>query len=177
MVKRRSKLANPSKPYLGFALVERLNIASIAGLSVAVTGFLWLNRLLPLDMAQRAAWEVHGFFIVWAGTLLWSCLRPTKRAWLELLWLATALLAALPILNIFLTDRHLLVSLQNGDWLFASVDLSLWAFAALHAYMARRVSRHKPKGKHVAKAPPAKTAPKATPDNTTSLSGTQGDTA
>lgn len=176
-VKRRSKLADPGKPYFGFALVERLNIASIAGLSVAVTGFLWLNRLLPLDMAQRAAWEVHGFFIIWAGTLLWSCLRPAKRAWQELLWLATAVLAALPILNMFLTDRHLLASLQNGDWLFASFDLSLWVFAVLHAYMARHVTRHKPKGKNTAKAPPAKAAPKAKPGSAVSLPGTQGDAA
>ncbi len=176
-VKRRSKLADPGKPYFGFALVERLNIASIAGLSVAVTGFLWLNRLLPLDMAQRAAWEVHGFFIIWAGTLLWACLRPAKRAWQELLWLATAVLAALPILNMFLTDRHLLASLQNGDWLFASFDLSLWVFAVLHAYMARRVTRHKPKGKNTAKAPPAKAAPKAKPGSAVPLSGTQGDAA
>lgn len=176
-VKRRSKLADPDKPYFGFALVERLNIASIAGLSVAVTGFLWLNRLLPLDMAQRAAWEVHGFFIIWAGTLLWACLRPAKRAWQELLWLATAVLAALPILNMFLTDRHLLASLQNGDWLFASFDLSLWVFAVLHAYMARRVTRHKPKGKNTAKAPPAKAAPKAKPGSAVPLSGTQGDAA
>ncbi|MBX6964187.1 PepSY domain-containing protein [Alcaligenes faecalis] len=176
-VKRRSKLADPGKPYFGFALVERLNIASIAGLSVAVTGFLWLNRLLPLDMAQRAVWEVHGFFIIWAGTLLWACLRPAKRAWQELLWLATALLAALPILNMFLTDRHLLASLQNGDWLFASFDLSLWVFAMLHAYMARRVTRHKPKGKNTAKAPPAKAAPKAKPGSAVPLSGTQGDAA
>lgn len=176
-VKRRSKLADPGKPYFGFALVERLNIASIAGLSVAVTGFLWLNRLLPLDMAQRAVWEVHGFFIIWAGTLLWACLRPAKRAWQELLWLATALLAALPILNMFLTDRHLLASLQNGDWLFASFDLSLWVFAMLHAYMARRVTRHKPKGKNTAKAPPAKAAPTAKPGSAVPLSGTQGDAA
>lgn len=176
-VKRRSKLADPGKPYFGFALVERLNIASIAGLSVAVTGFLWLNRLLPLDMAQRAAWEVHGFFIIWASSLFWSCLRPAKRAWQELLWLATALLSALPILNMFLTDQHLLASLQNGDWLFASFDLSLWVFAVLHAYMARRVTRHKPKGKNEAKAPPAKAAPKAKPSSAMSLPGTQGDTA
>ncbi|MGO3841993.1 MAG: PepSY-associated TM helix domain-containing protein [Alcaligenes pakistanensis] len=163
-VKRRSKLADPSKPYFGFAMVERLNIASIAGLSVAVTGFLWLNRLLPLDMAQRAQWEVHGFFIVWAITLLWTCLRPARRAWLELLWLATLLLAALPILNIFLTDRHLFNSLQSRDWLFASFDISLWVFAVLHAYMARRVTRHKAKNKAAAKTASNKAAPRAKPN-------------
>ena len=170
-VKRRSKLPNPGKPYLGFALVERLNIASIAGLSVAATGFLWMNRLLPLDMANRANWEVHGFFILWGLSLLWSCLRPARRAWLELLWLATFLLAALPILNFFLTDRHLFASLAAGDWLFASFDLSLWVFAALHAYMARRVARHRTKTKAAPKAKPPGTKPAVSPTSSKALQG------
>ena len=45
-VKRRQKLPDPDRPYFGFRLVERLNIASIAGLSIAMTAFLWANRLL-----------------------------------------------------------------------------------------------------------------------------------
>ena len=46
-VKRRQKLPDPERPYFGFRVVERLNIASIAGLSIAMTAFLWGNRLLP----------------------------------------------------------------------------------------------------------------------------------
>ena len=46
-VKRRQKLADPERPHFGFRLVERLNIATIAGLSIAMTAFLWANRLLP----------------------------------------------------------------------------------------------------------------------------------
>lgn len=146
-VKRRTKLPDPEKPYFGFRVVERLNIAAIAGLSVGMTAFFWFNRLLPLNMTQRSAWEIHGFFIVWAGTLIWAMVRPAKRAWVELFWLAAILLALLPVLNVFTTDRHLLHSLRQSDWLFVGFDLTMLVFAALHAYLAVRTARHRPKAK------------------------------
>ncbi|MDO4724629.1 MAG: PepSY-associated TM helix domain-containing protein [Comamonadaceae bacterium] len=144
-VTRRARLAAPAQPHLGFALVERLNIAAIAGLSVAMAGFFWLNRLLPLGLAQRAQWEIHGFFILWALALLYACLRPAKRAWVELLALAAALLALLPPLSALSTERHLLRSLMQGDWVFAGFELALLAFAALHAQLAWRTARHQPR--------------------------------
>ncbi|PAT41233.1 peptidase [Vandammella animalimorsus] len=144
-VKRRTRLPDPARPHIGFALVERLNIAAIAGLSVAMAGFFWLNRLLPLGLAQRAQWEIHGFFIVWALALLYACLRPAKRAWVELLALAAALLALVPLLSALLTERHLLRSLMQADWVFAGLELALLAFAALHAQLAWRTARHQPR--------------------------------
>ncbi|MFM0522427.1 PepSY-associated TM helix domain-containing protein [Caballeronia jiangsuensis] len=143
-VKRRQKLPDPARPHLGFWLVERLNIASIAGLSVAMTSFLWANRLLPLGVAARDNAEINVFFAVWGATLLHAFVRPAKRAWIESLWLATALLAFLPVLNALTTDRPLWRSIEQGDWVFAGFDLMMWAFAALHAALALRVARHRP---------------------------------
>ena len=54
-VKRRGKLPDPDRPYFGFRLVERLNIATIAGLPLAMTAFLWGNRLLPADAGQGSS--------------------------------------------------------------------------------------------------------------------------
>ena len=154
-VKRRAKLPDPAKPYFGFRLVERLNIASIAGLSIAMAAFLWGNRLLPVPMAARGEWEVHLFFIVWAATLLHAVLRPAKRAWIEQLWAATALLALLPVLNLFTTDRPLWRSLAQGDWAFAGIELGLLALAALHAALALRTARYQPKARPARRAVPA----------------------
>lgn len=146
-VKRRAKLANPDKPYFGFRLVERLNIASVAGLSVAMVAFFYGNRLLSETLADRKDWEIHVFFMVWGATLLYAMVRPAKRAWIELLWLAAALLLALPVLNAMTTDRGLWNSLVAGDWVFAGFDLAMIAFAALHAWLAIRTARHRPKVK------------------------------
>ncbi|MEJ2804371.1 PepSY-associated TM helix domain-containing protein [Comamonadaceae bacterium PP-2] len=146
-VKRRQKLPDPERPYFGFRLVERLNIASIAGLSVAMTAFLWGNRLLPLSLADRAAWEIHLFFIAWAATLAYACCRPAKRAWLELLGLAAVLLALLPLLTALTTDRGLPASVLAGDWVYATFDAALLVFAVAHGWLAWRTWRHRPRVK------------------------------
>jgi hypothetical protein len=143
IVKRRQKLPDPDRPYLGFRLVERLNIASIAGLSIAMTAYLWANRLLPQALAGRANWEIHAFFIVWALALLHAVLRPAKKAWVEQLWTAAALLTLLPILNAVTTQRPLWHSLAEGDWVFAGTDLMCWVLAALHAALAISTVRHR----------------------------------
>jgi uncharacterized iron-regulated membrane protein len=158
-VKRRARLPDPEKPYFGFRVVERLNIASIAGLPVAMAAFLWGNRLLPERLAQRGEWEIHLFFIVWALMLLHAVLRPAKRAWVEQLTLGAALLALLPVLNAFTTQRPLWHSLAQGDWVFAGYDLTLWALAGLLAMLAVRAARHQPRARPVRKTAAARPAP------------------
>jgi hypothetical protein len=144
-VKRRQRLASLSRPHFGFRLVERLNIASVAGLSIAMTGFLWANRLLPQALPDRGAWEIHAFFAVWALTLAHALARPAKAAWVEQLWAATALMALLPLLNALTTERPFWRSLSDGDWIFVGVDLVCCALAALHAALALKAQRHQPK--------------------------------
>jgi uncharacterized iron-regulated membrane protein len=140
-VKRRQQLPDLDRPYFGFNLVERLNIASIAGLSVAMTAFLWGNRLLPHPLQGRADLEVHLFFAVWALTLLHALVRPAKSAWTEQLWAASALLFLLPVLNALTTQRPLWRSLVEGDWVFVGMDIMCWALALLHAVLAIRTVR------------------------------------
>ncbi|UGV28997.1 PepSY domain-containing protein [Rhodopseudomonas boonkerdii] len=144
-VKRRQKLPDPQRPYFGFRLVERLNIASIAGLSIAMTAFMWGNRLLPTTLAGRSNWEIDLFFMVWAAALLHALARPVKAAWVEQLWAASALLFLLPLLNAMTTQRPLWHSLAQGDWVFAGIDLMCWVLAALHAVLAIRTARHQVK--------------------------------
>ncbi|MDT4854426.1 PepSY-associated TM region [compost metagenome] len=144
-VKRRAKLPDPENPYFGFQLVERLNIASIAGLSIAMAAFLWSNSLLPGSVLERAEWEIHIFFFTWALTLAHTTMRPPKKAWVDQLWLAAVLLALLPVLNAAVTQRPFWVSIAQGDWVFLAFDLTLWALAGLHATLAIRTMRHRPK--------------------------------
>lgn len=146
-VKRRAKLPDPARPYLGFRLVERLNIASIAGLSVAMTAFLWGNRLLPEMMDGRKAWEIHLFFIVWGATLVYAIARPARRAWIELLALGAVMLLLLPVVNALSTGRGLLTSLADADWLFVGVDATVLVLGLLHAWLAIRTWRHRPRVK------------------------------
>jgi hypothetical protein len=140
-VKRRQQLPDPNRPYFGFRLVERLNIASIAGLSIAMTAFLWGNRLLPHPLEGRAGLEIQLFFVVWALTLLHASVRPAKSAWVEQLWAASALLFLLPVLNALTTQRPLWHSLVERDWIFVGMDIMCWALGLLHAVLAIRTAR------------------------------------
>lgn len=143
-VKRREKLPDPARPHFGFRLVERLNVAAIGGFPLGVAVMFWANRLLPVEMAGRAAWEVHCLFLAWGAALILSIVRKPQHNWVALLGLTGALLAALPVYNLFGTQRGLIASLSSGDMMLAGIDIALLVFGAAFLALARRVARHKP---------------------------------
>ncbi|EZP80610.1 PepSY-associated TM helix domain-containing protein [Novosphingobium resinovorum] len=129
-VKRRARLPDPSRPHMGFRIVERLNIAAIAGLATGIAAYFLANRLLPLEMADRAEHEIDSLFLAWFGVGLWGMLRPAGRAWTETLAMAGACFVAIPLVNALTTSRGLLPSLLAGDWTFAAFDLVMLLLAA-----------------------------------------------
>lgn len=72
---------------------------------VACVAFLWANRLLPVELAQRGGWEVRVFFLVWLLSLGHAIVRPWRSAWREQLALAAALCIGLPALNLLGDSR------------------------------------------------------------------------
>ncbi|MFT4077391.1 MAG: PepSY-associated TM helix domain-containing protein [Asticcacaulis sp.] len=142
--KRRLKLPDPERPHFGFRLVEKLNIGFITGFPAGIATYFLANRLLPLDLAKRADWEVHSLFIAWGAVLVWAVARPSKRGWIEGLSLCAGLYALVPIVNAATTSRGLIDSMMAGDWLFVSFDSVMWLTAALFALAARKTALHKP---------------------------------
>jgi len=133
--KRRAKQAATEKPAFGFRLVERLNVATIAGLPVAMAAFLWGNRLLPLALADRREWEIHLFFIAWALALLLAIARPVQRAWVELFVAGAALLAVLPWVGVAMGLR------KSGG--LTGFDIALWGLSLVLAGIAMRLGHPK----------------------------------
>lgn len=140
-VKRRQKQLKAGRSDVGFRLVETLNIGTLAGLPVAIAAYFWANRLLPLDIPQRADWEVHCMFITWGLMLLWAGVRTPGKAWVEQLWLASAAFAFVPLLNVLSGGRHLGVSVSAGDWQRAGFELTLLVLGAFFAIAAVHVRR------------------------------------
>lgn len=142
-VKRRQRIEKKRQaPHLGLRLVEKLNVATIIGLPVAVAVYFWANRLLPVELVNRADWEVHCMFLVWLALFIHAAFRPRMRTWQEQSWLAAGAFGLLPVLNALTSDRHLGNSLSEGDWVFAGFDLTVLAlglgFAAFALYLSRR---------------------------------------
>ncbi|MFJ3482462.1 PepSY-associated TM helix domain-containing protein [Pseudomonas sp. NPDC090202] len=126
--KRQLKHAKDGVMPFELRLVETLNIASMAGLMLAVISFFWANRLLPVSLAGRDDWEVQTFFWVWAVALLHAAVRvfagKGRSAWREQLALAAVLYCALPLLDIVMAGDTLWASLQQGHWTLIGVDLT-----------------------------------------------------
>lgn len=142
VIKRRERHAREgSLSNSGLNLVARLNIGVLVGLPVGVAAYFWANRLLPVSLVDRAEWEIHSLFIVWAWVILFGSLRTEKRAWIEVLALGTLAFGLIPILNMLTTDRHLGVTIPAGDWGLAGFDLSMLALSAIFATIAWRLWR------------------------------------
>ncbi|WBM39595.1 PepSY-associated TM helix domain-containing protein [Alcaligenes faecalis] len=139
----------------GLHLVEILNAGTLAGLPLGLAAYFWANRLLPVNMADRAAWEFHALFLVWGWTFLYASWRPLKRAWLELLYLTATAYALIPVLNLLTTDRHLGVTVIHGDWGLAGFDLTMFGLAAIFVYIAIKMKRKW----HIASLPKKAAAP------------------
>ncbi len=148
-VKRRERLPDPSRPHLGFRIVERLNVATIGGFPLGIACFFWANRLLDTTMRGRAEWEIHCLFIAWvAAALLAFAVKPAK-AWPAVFAATGALLALLPLYDIVATERGLVSSLASGDLMLAGVDGVMLAFGMAFLLVARRVLRHRPAAKRI----------------------------
>ena len=127
-VKRKAKAAaGRGMPPAAVRVVERLNVGTIAGLPIGIAAYFWANRLLPVGMTDRAAWEVHALFLAWLAVLVLPWVRPVRRAWLDTLGLAAVAYAALPALNALTTDQHLGSSIPAGAWAVAGFDLTALA--------------------------------------------------
>ncbi|RYX91992.1 MAG: PepSY domain-containing protein [Comamonadaceae bacterium] len=124
-VKRRQRAERGrTEDHRGLRFVERMNVAVVIGLPVAIGVYFWANRLLPAGLGQRAEFEVHALFASWLAMFLHAWLRPSNRVWEEQSLVAAAAFGLLPCLNALTTDRHLLNALPAGDWVMAGFDLA-----------------------------------------------------
>jgi hypothetical protein len=128
-------------PFAGLRLVERLNIAVVAGLPVGMAAFFLANRLIPAGLAGRADLEVRAMFWTWGTLALLQLARPPRRAWAEGFAIGAFAFAAVPVVNLLTTAHGLPRSLAAGDWTFAGFDLAMLAIALLLGIAAARAGR------------------------------------
>ena len=134
----------PQRLPLGERMVAGLNIGTLAGLPLACAVFLAANRLLPLELPQRADTELACFFATWGLALVWGLLCPRRLGWTAVLGLAAAAWALLPVLNALTTSAHLGATLPAGDWTWAALDLAFLAASAVLGAVAWHLHRRRP---------------------------------
>ncbi|MGY6271537.1 PepSY-associated TM helix domain-containing protein [Achromobacter denitrificans] len=143
MVKRRARHGNEFGCATGriYRLIEGLNVAALAGLAIACASYFWANRLLPVALQDRAAWELRCFFLVWALALAHAWLCSPRRAWITQLGLLSALCLLLPLLSFATVGDHPYAQIARGDWESAGVELAALAFGVLSGWAALRMRK------------------------------------
>lgn len=142
-VKRAPQQQKQGYKSFGYRTVEVTNIAAIIGLPIACAAFFYANRFIPASMEMRSNWEIRSFFIVWLITFIYPMFRTHRQAWLELLAVASALYALLPIVNFMTGGQPLWNTVVHGQWMIASFDIAMWLLAILFAYSFYKVKNHK----------------------------------
>lgn len=145
-VKRRPDPDRTDAWPLGHRLVEVLNVGTIVGIPIAVAAYFWANRLLPVALAGRAAWEVRCFFAAWAISHAAALLQAGHKAWRTQLAVCALLFGLLPLVNALTTPASLNVTLLRGPGVYAGFDLAMLSVALLFALVAWHVSRRSPAG-------------------------------
>ncbi|QUN06224.1 PepSY domain-containing protein [Shewanella yunxiaonensis] len=123
----------------GHRLVQRLNVAAVAGLILALGGYFWANRLVPAAMDGRQQLEIYSFFGVWLLAFIHAFIRPYGAAWKEQLWLAGVLLAAMPVLNGISGGAFIWQSISRGQYAVAGVDLTTLGLGIALCYTASKI--------------------------------------
>ncbi|QBE64093.1 PepSY-associated TM helix domain-containing protein [Pseudoduganella lutea] len=152
VVKRAPERRKLGRTPFGHRVVEVTNIGVITGLALATGAYFWLNRLLPVEMAERAAWEINGFFLAWLAALVHAALRPARSAWKEQCIAIVVLFVLLPIVNPVTGGHGLFTSIPLGQAGIVGFDFAMLAIAALFGWIARHLVR---KDRPVAQVVPA----------------------
>ncbi|WP_454882928.1 PepSY-associated TM helix domain-containing protein [Sphingomonas oryzagri] len=134
--KRRQRLPDPERPHLGFRIVERLNVATVAGFPLALAGYFLGNRLLPVSVSDRPDHEIATLFITWGAAALWAVIRPPRRAWRELAAIAALAFAAIPVVSLLTVGPSWSLAARHGSLIYPTVDLAMLAAAGVAAVVA-----------------------------------------
>lgn len=124
-----------------YRCIEAFNVACVAGIGVACSAYFYANRLIPVDVAERAQWEIRSFLLIWLATLIHALCRPVGKAWTEQLGLAALLCLCLPLLNRWTTGQDIGRYLAAEDWQRASVEGVSIVFGLLLIVAALKVRR------------------------------------
>lgn len=144
-IKRREKAERTGEETADLKLVEYSNIGIIIGLPIAIAVYFWANRIVPIDIENRAAWEINSLFITWfimlVSPFIFAKKITTHALWIKQLLLASALYLTIPILNAFTSDKNLVTALLQGDWVMAGFDLTMILFGLAFGCAARHLMK------------------------------------
>lgn len=124
--------------HFGHYLVNRLNIAVILGLPIAMLSYLYANRLVQIQ-ADGPNYEIYSFFIVWLMSFVFALITPQHYLWKSQLKVFIGLALGLPFLNLYYLITHDYIQSFQQYWAFLRVDLMILLFAILAILLHHKI--------------------------------------
>lgn len=122
------------------ALTVGVPLGCIAGISVTVAAAKWL----PVGLENLAAWHSRIYYAVFLLAVVWALVRGAARSGSELLWVAAAATALIPIASLSAVGGN---GWNHGDSTLL-VDIIAIIGAIAFAWMARATQRRALTGPH-----------------------------
>lgn len=134
--RKKSAKQNP----FTLALVEKGNVAAVAGLILASVSFFIANKVIGQDVAGRAQLEVNTFFTVWALSAVHAFLR-TKAAvaWKEQFALASGLCFVTVAIELVLFRDRIVRSVEYLDSVYLSFIPAFFASGIILYWAAKKI--------------------------------------
>lgn len=117
------RLDKVKQRHIGHFIVERLNIATIIGLPLAIITYFMSNRLLSIDIENRAGSEIQVFLLAWLVCFLHSFLRPARKAWIEQLLIGALACYLLPIIDLYQDSQRMKDAIINANYTYLTFNI------------------------------------------------------
>ena len=135
---KRQLQTKTEKFHFGYYLVQRLNVAAIIGLPIAVLSYFYANRIgLMLQSTQN--YEVTTFFAVWLAIFATSLGIKKQYLWKKQLAIFIVLAFSLPIFNLFFLLQQNQIQNFTQLWTFFRIDLFMLIFGLLAVFLYRNI--------------------------------------
>lgn len=130
--KRKNK-----KDTLSYKLVDSLNAATIVGLCSAIGAYFIANRIIPIGIEDRIAYEINSLFLVWLFTFIVALKSEYLNRWKIQFYIAGYIFLLIPVLNFFYTSKNIFATIWHGDITLVVVDLLFIFVGLLFIYLAK----------------------------------------
>lgn len=135
-IEARRKRQQPAQPRHLVRMAQATTGVCIGCCAAVSAAFVATQVAAALPGSDRELIEKTVCFGTFFAALAWAFARPPSRGAVELLCLAAALTAAVPLAHGLLTGDHLFRSAAAGDWVLFGIDLSAVLLAAGYAWLA-----------------------------------------
>lgn len=135
------------KFHVGHYLVNRLNIATLLGLPIAMLSYLYANRFFEVKIDQPN-YEIYTFSITWLLTLIFALCSKQSNLWKNMLKIFIILGFSFPFFNLLILIQNQYIHNFQDYWIFLRVDLMILIFAISAIFLHQRIQPIQVKAVH-----------------------------